>query len=1248
MFAENGAFNQPLTHWNLESVTSAESMFAGASAFQQTLDCWAAAADETHLRSLFHAMDVSSLNDACWMERGCAGTTFTSSFELRQAVVAWTADWRSAIDAYGDIACHWNIGQVDDLSHLFHGLADFNADISRWQVGHATNTISMFEGATSFNVNVGAWDLGNVQHMARMFKGAASFAQKISDWDVSSVLAFQSDDRDAASLQLVFAGSALADGGLDPCWYVVPTDGHGSNCPYAVGDDTLTDVIDTYVNDGDNATYSYGAMYSLDMSGVTDMSFLFANSPDFNVDVSRWDVSSVVNMQSMFENATSFDQDLSGWDVSKVGNLESMFKGATSFAQDLGGWSAENAALADMFDGKPPCYTTCTEHGRCIDDDGDDATPKVCVCENPAVFTGDDCEINGYNNCAENECGDSSTCIDGDGGHSCKCFPGYVGAQCTTLADVCATKPCMNGGDCTNSKDANGNNNGAHACGCRDGFDGDNCAENVDECSQVSAPCTGNGRCVDGDNAYTCDCNAGFSGKTCELNKERCSFQRCSNRGDCADASGEEHYTCTCYEGFGGTDCENDILDHCAGVECLNGGTCKDMGRKPDAMKRDGSTPRRQYRCECATGFGGESCADDLTDDCAGQNCFGRGQCIDQVSGYACNCDPGFTGKNCESEDDCIGKTCSGRGECVDGLNDYACNCTDPLLFFGKDCQIEDCALGNVPSGVGYGDQCTVFGSDGGPGESCTQYCDAGYTDNNDGSGQEYTCPGGVFAGVALSCTESCADQSCSCHGTCIPGNNAYSCECDEGSTGHDCQHLLGVDLTLPCTGRICAHVYNGISGTSVASLTSNAKYPNSPDETVVLGQNAGNTGLRFPEFTTSPRDTYGVLIEGYLVPPATAAYTFSTNSDDASEVYIEVTKGDWTKVVELTGCCTKVRGTVEVNLVAGQPYWLKALLKEGSGGDYIYIGFSYNGIEEDPIPVSYFATPDDFLACTTTSVSSTTTSVTSTTISSTTTSVSSTTVSSTTTSQTSTTVSSTTTSVSSTTTSVTGTTISSTTTSVSSTTVSSTTTSQTSITVSSTTTSVSSTTTSVTGTTISSTTTSVSSTTVSSTTTNQTSTTVSSSTSTSTSSSTSTSTSTSTTTTSSSTSSSTSTTTSTSIPPSDSCAVQTKKSKCIKIEACRWKGGMCFSSAPPPACTKSDGCAGCTEDGDHNDVAGDGSDCSWHLDAGECHLRTRTNHCQVRASPSPPENICEGETKKGRCKKQEGCSWKGGVCFSI
>ena len=64
----------------------------------------------------------------------------------------------------------------------------------------------------------------------------------------------------------------------------------------------------------------------IDVSEITDMSYLFVDFEDFNSDISSWDVSNVIDMSFMFFGCESFNQDISRWDVSNVKYRVDMFE----------------------------------------------------------------------------------------------------------------------------------------------------------------------------------------------------------------------------------------------------------------------------------------------------------------------------------------------------------------------------------------------------------------------------------------------------------------------------------------------------------------------------------------------------------------------------------------------------------------------------------------------------------------------------------------------------------------------------------------------------------------------------------------------------------------------------------------------------------------------------------------------------------------------------------------------------------
>ena len=84
-------------------------------------------------------------------------------------------------------------------------------------------------------------------------------------------------------------------------------------------------------------------------SGITDMSSLF-NQVIFNEDISSWDVSDVTNMNQMFAESFAFNQPIGFWDVSSVTDMNGMFFMASAFDQPIGDWDVSQVTdMTSMF-----------------------------------------------------------------------------------------------------------------------------------------------------------------------------------------------------------------------------------------------------------------------------------------------------------------------------------------------------------------------------------------------------------------------------------------------------------------------------------------------------------------------------------------------------------------------------------------------------------------------------------------------------------------------------------------------------------------------------------------------------------------------------------------------------------------------------------------------------------------------------------------------------------------------------------
>jgi surface protein len=85
-------------------------------------------------------------------------------------------------------------------------------------------------------------------------------------------------------------------------------------------------------------------------SNVTDMSYLFARSHNFNQPVGNWNTSNVNTMEGMFYAELTFNQPIGSWNTSNTISMADMFYQATSFNQPIGSWNTSNVtSMAQMF-----------------------------------------------------------------------------------------------------------------------------------------------------------------------------------------------------------------------------------------------------------------------------------------------------------------------------------------------------------------------------------------------------------------------------------------------------------------------------------------------------------------------------------------------------------------------------------------------------------------------------------------------------------------------------------------------------------------------------------------------------------------------------------------------------------------------------------------------------------------------------------------------------------------------------------
>ncbi len=240
----------------------------------------------------------------------------------------------------------------------------------------------------------------------------------------------------------------------------------------------------------------------------------------------------------------------------------------------------------------------------------------------------------------------------------------------------------------------------------------------------------------------------------------------------------------------------------------------------------------------------------------------------------------------------------------------------------------------NIPPTANAGSDQTVTDSDDSGAETVT--LDGTGSSDSDGSIASYTwAEGGTTLG-----TGATLDYSFSVGTHTV----TLTVEDNDGATDSDNVTIIveeGPSGGCTADGTILMEKYDGISGTSITSLTGASIYPDNPTSTSEL------TSFEIP---TNVDDNYGIRVRGYLCAPENGSYTFWIAGDDNVELYLSTDNSPSNKVLIAyhTGWTnsrewTKYPDTQEsdaITLSAGQSYYIEALMKEASGGDNLAVGW--------------------------------------------------------------------------------------------------------------------------------------------------------------------------------------------------------------------------------------------------------------------------------------------------------------------
>lgn len=166
----------------------------------------------------------------------------------------------------------------------------------------------------------------------------------------------------------------------------------------------------------------------------------------------------------------------------------------------------------------------------------------------------------------------------------------------------------------------------------------------------------------------------------------------------------------------------------------------------------------------------------------------------------------------------------------------------------------------------------------------------------------------------------------------------SFSVEASDGSN----VATVPVTVKLGKGNGVWLQRWEGISGTSVDSLLQAAHYKNdAPDY-------AGSAAAL--DVKTVSKDNYGQKLTAFLVPAVSGNYQFAIVGDDATQLKLSpnINASQASKIAENGyGAYQDWNAAGKSTLIAleaGKPYYIEALHKEGTGGDYVSVGWKREG----------------------------------------------------------------------------------------------------------------------------------------------------------------------------------------------------------------------------------------------------------------------------------------------------------------